>query len=335
MGIKFNDARWTDRCQYFLTMDWIAPRECGNSGMNMRRPKGEKRKQHALGGLTFPDPKDININMMPFVMGQKESIPEEYQHYWPMIEECYIPMQELGKIGYLTIHESHVQKDNCQRRPGLHIETPGVVMTEDGKYQDHPFMWGCGLLRVYREEDDEYPHLPRVEGGIYMANSVKDTCMVWDASIEDPGLVAGHHGDLDHVREILGAGHMMRKNTMYWLTDRTPHETLPVKEDTYRQFFRVVTSSLSAWFPEHSTANRLGIKPDENITKIIEGSKFDGVLSAQLLNSRNQSSKAQALEGEVKTPEGEVETTVGGSENCETNTTAKCTSRVRDSCSVH
>merc|ERR1712139_709132 len=103
---------------------------------------------------------------------------------------------------------------------------------------------------------------------------------------------------------------------MYWLTDRTPHETLPVKEDTYRQFFRVVTSSLSAWFPEHSTANRLGIKPDENITKIIEGNKFDGVLSAQLLNSRNQSSKAQAREGEVNTTEGEA---VGGSDNHETS----------------
>merc|ERR1719510_2465024 len=132
---------------------------------------------------------------------------------------------------------------------------------------------------------------------------------------------------------------MMHPNTMYWLTDKTPHETLPVKEDTYRQFFRVVTSSLSAWFPEHSTANRLGVKPDESITKIIEGSKFDGVLSAQLVNSRNQSgsqpSKARAHEGEVKTSEGKVETSVGDSGSSEilkTNVTTKRTSF--KSCSV-
>jgi len=104
--------------------------------------------------------------------------------------------------------------------------------------------------------------------------------MIWDALIEDPGLVAGHHGDLEHVRELLGPGRMMRPNTIYWLSDKTPHQTIPVREDTYRQFFRVVTSSLSAWFPEHSTANRLGVKPDPSITKVIEGNKFDGELQA-------------------------------------------------------
>jgi len=67
----------------------------------------------------------------------------------------------------------------------------------------------------------------------------------------------------------------MAPNEMYWLTDRTPHESLPLKTDTYRQFFRLVTSQLSAWFAEHSTANRSGTEPDPAITKIIRGSKFN------------------------------------------------------------
>merc|ERR1712216_166374 len=105
----------------FSTMELIKPRSYG------RIPGSYGRR---AAPLEFPEPKDININMMPFIMGKIESLPEEYQHYWPLIKACHIPKQELGKIGYLTIHEGHVPKGQCQRRPGLHIETPGVVMTQ-------------------------------------------------------------------------------------------------------------------------------------------------------------------------------------------------------------
>merc|ERR1712194_526766 len=115
-------------------------------------------------------------------------------------------------------------------------------------------MGGCGLLRVQKEKDDT-PDLPRAEGGIYMASNVDNSCRVWDALITDPGLVTGQHGDLEHIREVLGKGDAMQSNKMYWLTDKTPHESLLLQEETYRQFFRLVTSGLSVWFPEHSTAN--------------------------------------------------------------------------------
>jgi len=261
---------WDERPLAFATMDWIDP---DNYGRSYRK---ERFLWRGNGGtdVIFPEPQDINVNMLPFVMGQMTSVTEEYQHYWPMIEACNMPKEEHGKVGYLTVHESLVPKGQSQRRPGLHIETPGLVMTEDGKYHNHPFMWGCGLLRTSAEHD-QHPELPKVEGGIYMASNVANSCEVWQALITDPGLVVGHHGDLEHIREVLGKGHLMEPNTIYWLTDKTPHESLPLKEEAYRQFFRVVTSALSAWFPEHSTENRLGTTPDPTITKIIEGSKFD------------------------------------------------------------
>jgi hypothetical protein len=68
----------------------------------------------------------------------------------------------------------------------------------------------------------------------------------------------------------------MDANTVYWLTDRTPHEAIPLTEGTYRQFVRVVTSQLTYWHEEYNTKNPLGIVPDPSITKIIKGSKFDG-----------------------------------------------------------
>merc|ERR1719474_963391 len=68
----------------------------------------------------------------------------------------------------------------------------------------------------------------------------------------------------------------MEKDTLYWLTDRTPHEALPNEsgEAVYRQFFRLVTAEVSVWFQDHSTPNPNGVVPDPKITQIIKGSKF-------------------------------------------------------------
>ena len=48
---------------------------------------------------------------------------------------------------------------------------------------------------------------------------------------------------------------------------RTPHESLPLKRKKFRQFFRVVTSRVSLWYRDHSTANPLGVVPDPAITR--------------------------------------------------------------------
>ena len=67
----------------------------------------------------------------------------------------------------------------------------------------------------------------------------------------------------------------MKPNRLYWMTDRTPHESLPLKAGTYRQFFRLVMSQVSLWYEDHSTPNPNGVKPDLTITKIVRGNKFD------------------------------------------------------------
>ena len=67
----------------------------------------------------------------------------------------------------------------------------------------------------------------------------------------------------------------MEANRMYWMTDRTPLEWLPLKTTTYCQFFRLVTSQVGLWFADHSTPNLNGVKPDPKITKIVKGNAFD------------------------------------------------------------
>ena len=102
------------------------------------------------------------------------------------------------------------------------------------------------------------------------------------------------NGDIEHLRWALPKkeAKTMKPGQLYWITDRfgklffrrehqffntifrTPHESLPLKRSTFRQFFRIVTSDVSFWYKDHSTPNPLGVLPDPDITKIVVGNKF-------------------------------------------------------------
>eukprot|EP01084_Bolivina_argentea_P142190 249793_1 len=92
---------------------------------------------------------------------------------------------EHGKICFLTIQESVVDEDRTQRRPGLHVETPGPVSVKGGgnnKEHVHSYFWGKGRIGT---DEDGFRHSKtlRKEGGIYMASSVENSCAVWDCKI--------------------------------------------------------------------------------------------------------------------------------------------------------
>ena len=61
--------------------------------------------------VRFPIPRNININMMPFIMEKNfhnAKLPEYLRSYWDQIIRQFIVKSEVGKIGYLTIQESFV-----------------------------------------------------------------------------------------------------------------------------------------------------------------------------------------------------------------------------------
>jgi len=201
-----------------------------------------------VGFVKFPPPKGINVNMMPFVIGDPKSIPSAIRDYYSIIEACPIPSTELGKIGYISVSESVIPKNNSQRRPGIHTERSHPGERWGG--------WGRGCI------DDE-----KLIGGIYMSSTLDDTCRAWDVNISNPG----HLGDCEHMRDLLTDPILFKKNELYWMTDSCPHESLPVEEDVYRQWMRFITSRLSVWYEDHSTPNPLGILPN---CEIIKGNKF-------------------------------------------------------------
>ena len=67
-----------------------------------------------------------------------------------------------------------------------------------------------------------------------MASTVADSCEVWNAEVRDPAGCVGAFGDCEHLRGLCGPGHRLEAGQLCWLTDRTPHESLPLPEATSR-----------------------------------------------------------------------------------------------------
>jgi len=237
--------------------------------------------------VIFPKYTGIQCNMMPFKMGQPETIPEQMRQYLPLLACCPIKRLDIGAIGYLTIHESVIGNESqSQRRGGVHTETPGRIWLESsdpalskgvgGEWipQSHPVpltvAWGRGCYDMDAKTNFEY------DGGLFMASNVSDSTRVWNCQIAEPETAVGNLGDLEHLRGALGEGETLREGEVVWMTDTTPHESLPLKAGTRRQYFRLVTSSVNVWYADHSTANPLGVKPPEEVI-IIYGDKFSQV----------------------------------------------------------
>ena len=211
--------------------------------------------------IKFPKPKNIQINMMPVNIFKKGGLPidligQEYKH---IIERIIV---SYNKIMYLTIDERLVPVGESHRRAGLHIERPGAV-THGG--------------HIVTKLDPEFPNLAWglghwhddiVVDGIFMASSVDDSCIIYPCQINNPQEVSDKHGGIEHMREYLPKGELLKANELCWFTDTTPHESLPLKpinpddKFVYRQFLRIVSGRISVWYSQHNTPNPSGLLPD-------------------------------------------------------------------------
>jgi hypothetical protein len=143
------------------------------------------------GQVEFPEPAGRNGNMMPFILGDKDSLPDDLECYYTLIENFPCMVEDVGNMAYLTVHESYVGPDDStqQQRSGLHIESAGLVGSTQRNSSNtvttsttmaSSFMpakehyWGMGML--YGPD--------RYKAGIYIVSSVSDACEVWDALID-------------------------------------------------------------------------------------------------------------------------------------------------------
>lgn len=240
---------------------------------------GDVYASRAAQDVSFPEFTGININMMPILIGVEHSIPKEYRQYQDVIARCPVRRSEWGSVGYLTIHESVVEEENqSQRRPGLHVESPGRITMSGIPLEDAgswgpgshalTLAWGRGMYDCQRE-------LGEYVGGIFMGSTVSNSCRIWNAKVKDPDVI-NQLGDIEHLRSALPEGYNMAANEIVWMTDMTPHESLPLPAGTKRQYFRLVSSGISVWYSKHSTPNPIGIVPPDHV-KIIHTDKFESM----------------------------------------------------------
>ena len=138
--------------------------------------------------------------------------------------------------------------------------------------------------------------------GAYVASNVS-TLRAWNCkvgSLGDMDAVIGPSGCVRHLRELLpskcggsggcggccsggcgsgtcgggggcgcgcGCGVAFKGCQMYWMTDRTPHEQIPLQSGTYIQQFQLVTNKVDEWYLDEWTRNPLGVKPGVGETK--------------------------------------------------------------------
>ncbi len=177
--------------------------------------------------VQFPEFTGIKCNMMPFIQGDSLSIPEMYRSYSEIIDEDYL---ERGEIGFLTIHESFVKKGESQRgyngtgiNRNVHIE---VGRNEKLNHWGGA-SWGGG-----------YKTLLDGDTMVLIANSVSDTCRLWDtnemAYTRDGDLSAYIDKYPEHTGRLLKSGEVAKISIF------TPHECVSQRESGERQFFRIV-----------------------------------------------------------------------------------------------
>lgn len=154
------------------------------------------------------------------------------------------------------------------------MEAPGVMMSKGGRFYCELGWGGLGALKggpLGGVVDEQ------LAGGIYMASNISNSCRIWNCTLDRLSEIVGNLGDVEHLRELLGEGEPLNADELIWMTDATPHESVPLPNGGYRQFFRLITSSMSVLFSQHSTANPLGILPDPKITTIVDDDKFKSI----------------------------------------------------------
>lgn len=259
--------------------------------------------------ISFPPPSGIHVNMMPVVLGDVDSLPDALKPYNSIIKSCFYPNihhKLEANAAYLTVHESVVFEQEPQRRPGIHTE--GFLLS----YQpvQSPWAW-FSAIRPYlgpmaqcfgRVEVADYLPIqePRSNlqqekfwssptgrwfpwgefrgnhGGDFTSSTVSHSTRIWNATIpRTPSAIILEGCDIEYIRGVLDETvESVEPNAgeLYWMTDATPHESLPLEPGTHRQYFRLVVGKIGGWWEEHSTRNPLRVEPD---CPVLTGSKFE------------------------------------------------------------
>jgi hypothetical protein len=184
--------------------------------------------------IDFPKYSGTRCLMMPFIQGDPHSLPDAYLAYADVIQAVFF---KKGDIGYLTIDESVAKKDKPHR--GARATTNRALHTEAGRIPEKFYgVWGGGGGGWGKK------HLVTLDAGVevMLANNLDNSCAIWDAIHQNTSV----DGDIGYasVQYPYEDAIMMQAGDVHKIGIFTPHESLPVKQDTNRQFLRIVSAGV-------------------------------------------------------------------------------------------
>jgi len=206
-----------------------------------------KTKNMIVGKITFPPFSGARCLMMPYIQGDSSTLPPAYHGYSSIIDGHYI---EKGKVGFLTIDESFVASGKSQRgynsmgiSRNVHIE---VGRSTDGNRwggSGGGSSWG-GKQSTLLDDDTM----------VLIANSISNTCRVWDAKEMSPTPDGDLSKYIDRYPEDTGM--LLKAGELALISIFTPHEAITQPSASNRQFLRIVGSGVRGREP-HFTKNPL------------------------------------------------------------------------------
>ena len=194
------------------------------------------------GRVDLPAFSGTRIMMMPLILGDLSSVPEFLNHYKPTLQALFNLGGNKGRVGYLTIDEKIVTSGSTHRRQGLHV---------DGIYQGRAGGWGGGG-----------GGWGSAGNGMLTVSSVAG-CKAWNQQFVG---WPGQEGECEHLKDQCqdATELLFSANEVFWVDGLCVHESVPMSQNTPRQFVRLSLPSDGPWF-EGYTENPLGIKPSAEI----------------------------------------------------------------------
>ena len=201
----------------------------------------------------LPEFTGINCYMMPIIQGDSSSLPDEFKKYGDFINNNIVT--QVGDMGRITIDESFVEAGVSQRGYSNNMTSGRTIHVEACRIPDHAFEiknWNSEWGNEWGRESGVRLH-DHLEGLI--ANSIDDTCLLWDEMAESVD------GDLSHRADEfpISDAYRMKANEVVRIGIFTPHEPVPQLNSGNRTFVRIMGPEMIGTSPDFTFNNVLSM----------------------------------------------------------------------------
>lgn len=167
--------------------------------------------------VTFPEFKGTQLYMQR--LDGTLRLPAAYRDYQPTVDQMLRHVDTTGVPVFVTIDERELAAGETHRRPGAHI---------DGVWNEE--------MQTHGRQGGHIMEFPDARAGTVLLAASDLGCVGYPGEFATE---AGHGGDMEHVRHLLGTGEALVAHKVYVLNQCGVHESVPVTQACKRTLIRV------------------------------------------------------------------------------------------------